>query len=246
MTGTGLVTDTTRINLWSSPRNISTALMYAWRQRADTVVFDEPLYAHYLHTTGRIHPGTDEVLASQDRDGEAVVRKLILGPHDRPVVVFKQMAKHLVDLDRSFLARCSNVLLTRDPFEMLTSFQKRIPDATIDDTGFIELVEILEATVAGGGEPIVVDAKTLLLDPPGVLLAMCERLDLPFDPVMLSWPAGPKPEDGVWAEYWYDAVHRSTGFARWQAKDDELLPNLVPVLEEARSLYDRLRPYAIG
>ncbi len=234
-----------RINLWSSPRNISTALMYAWRERADTVVFDEPLYAHYLATTGRIHPGTDEVLASQDNDGTAVVRELILGSHDKPVVLFKQMAKHLVDLDRSFLSRCSNVLLTRDPFEMLTSFQKRIPDATIDDTGFVELAQILEATVAEGGEPIVIDSKTLLHDPPRVLRELCRRLDLAFDPAMLSWPAGPKPEDGIWARYWYDAVHRSTGFAPWQAKDDELLPNLAPVLDEARRLYDRLRPYAI-
>lgn len=220
--------------------------MYSWRQRADTEVVDEPLYAHYLRTSGRIHPGTGEVLASQDNDGQAVIERVILGPRQQPVVVFKQMAKHLIGLDRSFLGRCRNVLLTRDPLDMLTSFQKQIPDATLEDTGFIELVEILESSLADGSEPIVIDSKKLLLDPPSVLSELCDRLGLPFDTAMLRWPAGPKPEDGVWARYWYDAVHRSTGWAPWQAKPDELLPHLEPVVERASALYDRLAPYAIG
>ena len=91
---------TVRVNLWSSPRNVSTAMMYAWRQRADTVVVDEPLYAHYLRVSGRVHPGRDEVLASQEIVGETVVRTVVLGDHPRPVAFFKHMAKHLVDLDR--------------------------------------------------------------------------------------------------------------------------------------------------
>lgn len=237
---------TLRINLWSSPRNVSTAMMYAWRQRADTMVVDEPLYAHYLRVSGRIHPGRDEVLASQDNDGRAVVRDVILGDHDRPVVLFKHMAKHLVDLDRDFLAQCRNVLLTRDPWEMLTSFQRQVPDTTLDDTGLVEMVEILDSLERTGERPIVVEARTLLDDPPGVLAELCRRLGLDFDPAMLSWAAGPKTEDGVWARHWYDAVHRSTGWAPWRAKDDRLLPALEPVLEAARPLHRRLQEYAIG
>ena len=34
-----------RIALWSGPRNVSTALMYSFRQRPDTTVIDEPLYS---------------------------------------------------------------------------------------------------------------------------------------------------------------------------------------------------------
>ena len=33
--------------MWSGPRNISTAMMRSWGNRADTVVVDEPLYAYY-------------------------------------------------------------------------------------------------------------------------------------------------------------------------------------------------------
>lgn len=236
---------TRRINIWSSPRNVSTALMYSWRQRTDTTVVDEPLYAHYLSTSGRIHPGNDEILASQDNDGAAVIETVILGPYDRPVVVFKQMAKHLMGLDRSFLGQCANVLLTRDPIDMLTSFQKRIPDATIEDTGLVELVEILDSALAGGDQPIVIDSKVLLEDPAKTLRRLCELLDLRFDPAMLSWPAGPKPEDGVWARYWYERVHRSTGWDRWEPKHDRLLPGLQPVLEQAQILYNRLAAHAI-
>lgn len=236
---------TLRINLWSSPRNVSTAMMYAWRQRSDTTVVDEPLYAHYLRRSGRIHPGRDEVLAAQDDDGEAVVRDVVLGQTETPVLFCKHMAKHLLDLDRGFLDQCANVLLTRDPWEMLTSFQRQVPDTTIDDTGLVEMVEILDAGEAGGSEPMVIEAKMLLADPASVLAELCRRLDLAFDPAMLSWPAGPKPEDGVWAPHWYDAVHRSTAWGPWQPKHDRLLPHLEPVLAEAEPLYRRLQERAI-
>ena len=240
------MTETLRINMWSGPRNISTALMYSWRERSDTLVIDEPLYAHYLAHSGRVHPGTPEVLASQDNDGAAVIRDVILGDYPTPVVFFKQMAKHLVGLNRSFLSQSRNVLLTRDPLDMLTSFQRQIPDATLDDTGFVELVEILNATLEQGDEPIVIDSKQLLLDPPGMLTKLCDRLGLVFEPAMLSWPSGPKPEDGVWAEHWYEAVHRSTGFAPWQPKEATLLPALEPVLDASSELYAKLLPYVIN
>jgi hypothetical protein len=62
---------------------------------------------------------------------------------------------------------------------------------------------------------------------------------------MLSWPAGPKPEDGVWAPHWYAGVHRSTGWQPWSPKHVDLLPRLEPVLAEARPLYERLLPHRI-
>lgn len=239
------MTGTLRINMWSSPRNLSTAMMYSWRQRQDTTVVDEPLYAHYLRLTGRDHPGADDVIASMDADGDAVVREVLLGEYATPVVFFKQMAKHLVGVDRSFLPACRNILLTRDPHDMLTSFQVRMPDATLDDTGFPEMIEILDALLAAGEEPVVVDTRLLLADPPAVLGELCRRLGLAFDDAMLGWPAGPKPEDGVWAPHWYDAVHRSTGWQPYVDKRAELLPTVVPAYEAALPLYERLLPYRV-
>lgn len=220
--------------------------MYSWRERPDTRVFDEPLYAHYLHATGRVHPGRAEVLATQDNTGANVVRDVMLANYAEPVVFFKQMAKHLVGLDRGFLAEFENVLLTREPHDMLTSLQKNLPDATIDDTGFVELDQILDSILAVGGDPIAIDSRTLLKDPAAVLGGLCDRLGLAFCDEMLRWPAGPKPEDGVWAEHWYHAVHRSTAWQPFVAKPDVLLPSLEPVLASIQPYYDRLLPYCIG
>ncbi len=91
----------TRVQCWSGPRNISTALMYSWRQRADTTVVDEPLYAHYLTIDDRSHPGVEDVLASQQRDADDAIRDVILGPCPTPVLYIKQMAHHLKGIDRA-------------------------------------------------------------------------------------------------------------------------------------------------
>lgn len=251
MTGSTSADHTKRINVWSSPRNVSTAIMYSFRQRSDTTVVDEPLYAHYLATTGRDHPGRDDVLAEQSADIDEVVDQVILADYPTPVVFFKQMAKHLTGIDPAvtaevFFGRCDNVILTRDPFDMLTSFQVRIPDATVADTGFVELLAILEDVLEAGGEPIVLDSKLLLQNPESVLRQLCERLDLAFEDAMMSWPAGPKPEDGVWARYWYDSVHRSTGWAPWEPKNAVLLPHLQSVLDEVEPIYERLLPYCLS
>ena len=71
--------------------------MYSFAQRPDTRVVDEPLYGHYLRVSGADHPGRQEVMAAVECDGERVVREVILGPCDRPVLFCKQMAHHLVD-----------------------------------------------------------------------------------------------------------------------------------------------------
>jgi len=247
---------TLRINLWSGPRNLSTALMYSWRSRSDTTVVDEPLYAHYLTTVGdelkaggREHPGDHAVLASQDANGARVVAEHLLGPWDSPVVLFKQMAKHLVGLDpestAALMAGCANVILTRTPRDMLLSFQQQVPNASLADTGLAELVEIAETVVNGGQEPIVVDSALLLANPASVLGQLCHRVGLEFESAMLSWPAGPKPEDGVWARHWYHSVHQSTSFSSPPRRDGDLNPQLAAVLPEANELYDLLRQWRI-
>jgi hypothetical protein len=234
-----------RINLWSGPRNVSTALMYSFAQRGDTRVVDEPLYAHYLRVSGADHPGREDVLRSLDPDGERVVREVILGEHDRQVVFFKQMAHHLIDLDRSFLKRCANVLLTRDPCGMLPSLALHLSEPTMRDTGYAVLVELHDQLRALGQDPPVLDARELLLDPFAVLMELCRRLELRFDPAMLGWPPGPRPEDGVWAPHWYEGVHRSSGFERYRPSTTPLPERARPLLAECLPLYERLRAHAI-
>lgn len=220
--------------------------MYSFRQRPDTTVVDEPLYAHYLKVSGREHPGRDDVLRSQDCDGAAVVRDVILGRYDTPIVFFKQMAHHLTDIDRSFLGECRNILLTRHPTEMVTSFAVNVPDVGLADTGLPQLIELLDAILAEGDSPVVIDSRVLLGDPPRILTEVCRRVGISFDEAMLSWPAGSKPEDGSWGEHWYHNVHRSTGFTPYVAKEVEISDRLQDVIDQAMPLYERLRAHAVS
>jgi hypothetical protein len=236
---------TLRLNLWSGPRNVSTALMYSFAQRSDASVIDEPLYAHYLRVSGMGHPGREGVLRAQDSNGERVVRNVILGRHSTGVVFFKQMAHHLVRLDLDFLARCANVLLIRDPREMLPSLAQNLPRPRLADTGLAKQAWLLDYLRGIGQDPPVLDARQLLSDPRGVLGELCQRLGLPFEEAMLFWKAGARPEDGVWAPHWYANVHRSTGFQAYAPKDEPLAPELEPVWNECRPHYERLAALAI-
>ena len=235
-----------RIQCWSGPRNVSTALMYSWRQRADTTVIDEPLYAHYLSLDDRGHPGVEETMASQSNDADEVIRDVILGPCPTPVLYVKQMAHHLKGVDRSHLAHTENLLLVRHPREMLASLSVQLPHCDLSDTGLVESVELLEAVLAEGGRPLVIDSQALLQNPERVLTATCTHVGLAFDPAMLSWPAGPKPEDGSWARHWYHNVHRSTGFAPYAPTARPVPEQLRGVLAEAMPLYERLADHAVA
>lgn len=236
----------TRISMWSGPRNVSTAVMYAFRERLDTAVFDEPLYGHYLATSGAKHPGRDTVLGAMETDGEKVVRDVLLAPCDTPVRFYKNMAHHLRGLDRSFLGELTNLLLIRDPREMLPSLAMQIPEPTLADTGLPEQMEIVGAEVGAGRDPVVIDARRLLVNPAAVLQEACRGLGIAFDAAMLAWDAGPKPEDGVWAPWWYDNVHRSTGFEPYRPKLEPFPERLEPLFDACLPLYEVLLSYAVG
>jgi hypothetical protein len=238
---------TRRICVWSGPRNISTALMYSFAQRQDTTVVDEPLYAHYLSTTpaDQYHPGADEVLTDQENDGAVVVKEVVLGEYDTPVVFFKQMTHHLVNLDWTFMDETINVLLTRDPRDMLPSYAKNVARPTLQDTGYADLVTLLDYLTGRGQVPPVLDSMHVLQNPRRVLARLCDRLEIPFDEAMLTWPAGPRPEDGVWARYWYHTVHQSTGFQPYRPKNTPFPEHLKPLLETCLPYYEQLVPLSI-
>ena len=244
--------DTKRICLWSGPRNVSTALMYAFAQRSDTEVIDEPLYAHYLYTKygaqafKSTHPGTAEVLASMSTDGEQVIEQVILGACEKPVLFMKQMAHHLLNIDLSFLQHTYNVLLIRDPREMLPSLAKVIGTPTLADTGLKTQYDLLNDLRAAGQTLPILDARLLLENPSNVLSQLCERLELQFERSMLSWEIGGNPADGVWAPYWYQNVHRSTGFAPYRPKSEPFPTELEAVLAVCVEYYSALRKAAIG
>lgn len=233
------------INMWSGPRNISTALMYSWRQRADTVVFDEPFYGHYLSKFDPGHPGMDEITATMELDVDKIVASIV-APGDRPVRYIKNIGHHLDALDPSVLGLFSNVLLVRDPIDMVASLTATIGDEiSVDITGMPQLGQVLDFELNAGRTPIVIESKRLRNDPQQVLTRLCDRLGLAFDDAMLSWPAGSKPEDGVWAKHWYDNAHASTEFVPYVPKSTELNDAQRALADACQPHYERLLPFIV-
>jgi len=229
-----------RLAVWSGPRNISTAMMRSWGNRADTVVVDEPLYAHYLKVTRLPHPGIEEILAHHESDWRKVA-EFLTGPIPDGKAVFyqKHMSHHLIpEVGRGWLSKLTHVFLIRDPKEMLTSLMKVLPEPRIEDTGLPQQVELFERVRAETGQtPPVFDAKDILDAPEPMLRAMCASVCVPFDPAMLSWPPGPRETDGVWAKHWYAEVEKSTGFKPFKPKDEPVPDRLMPVFDRCAELY---------
>jgi hypothetical protein len=232
-----------RIAMWSGPRNISTALMRAFENRADTAVLDEPFYAHYLKATGIPHPSAAEVVAAHESDWRRVVA-VMLGPvpAGRPVFYQKHMTHHLLPgMARDWFAAMRHAFLIRKPEDVVRSYARERPDVTFADLGFAEQAALYgEVAAATGMAPPVLDADDVLSDPARLLGALCRALDLAFDPAMLAWPAGPRASDGVWGKHWYAAVWRSTGFQPSAPAGAPLSAPLAALAERAMPHYRRL------
>ncbi len=226
-----------RLAMWSGPRNLSTAMMRSWENRPDTVVMDEPLYAHYLAATGLDHPMGAEILRSQPTDGDdAIARCLAPLPAGIRVSYQKHMSHHLLpDLDRTWLDQLRHVLLLRHPARVLASYLDKRGDVVLEDLGLPQQLELLDRA------ELVIDSDDFLLDPQRHLEAICDLIGVGFDDAMLRWPAGRRSSDGVWASHWYDAVWQSTGFATGTTRP---LPPAPPgyerLLAEAVEIYDEL------
>ena len=234
---------TLRIAMWSGPRNISTAMMRAWENRDDCAVSDEPLYAHYLAHTGLDHPARNEVIAAGDSDWRSVVDALLgPAPGGAPVWYQKHMAHHLLPhIDHGWIKRLRNVLLIRDPREVVASYLRSRATVTPDDIGLPQQAALYDELDAAGDPPPVIDAGDFLRAPEPHLRALCGWLGIDFSDRMLRWPKGPRDSDGAWALHWYAHVWESTGFAAPAEREVALPPEGAAVAEACRPHYRRLR-----
>ena len=236
-----------RIAMWSGPRNLSTAMMYAFGNRGDCAVVDEPFYAAYLAKTGLNHPMREEILASQSKDPQRVAEAL-LGPVPaaKPYFYQKHMTQHMIDgIPRDWMREVTNVFLIRHPARVIASYAAKRENPVLDDLGFRQQADLYDLCRSWGQSPLVVDSHDIRQDPDKKLEQLCDAIGLPPSPKMLSWPKGGHPNDGIWAEVWYGAVWNSTGFAGPEGALPEVPDTLQPVLEQAMPYYERLKALKI-
>lgn len=246
---------TIRIAMWSGPRNLSTAMMRAFENRADCVVSDEPFYAAYLAATGLDHPMRDEVLLSQPNDWHDVAAELA-GPapqgadHEGAAVWYqKHMTHHMLPaFGLDWMDDFRHAFLIRTPARVLNSYAAKREEVTLSDIGLVRQVELFDRFADDtGAAPPVVDSDDVLRDPEGVLRKLCAALSIPFDCAMLNWPKGRRASDGVWAPAWYGSVEQSTGFTGSAGSDLPSLPDhLQRIADAAQPYYERLAAHRIS
>ncbi|XP_010464038.1 PREDICTED: branched-chain-amino-acid aminotransferase-like protein 1 [Camelina sativa] len=231
------------IHSWSAPRSLSTSLMYSFSQRDDTEVVDEPLYGAFLKATGFDRPYRDDVLSKMECNGDKVVKDVIYGSGSKKYRFCKHISKQrLFGLPSELMSKGKHFILIRNPLNILPSFEKVHPPSFLE-LGLGELVSIYSDLCQMGTPPTVIDADELQRDPETTLRGLCNDLDIPFQASMLKWEAGPIPEDGGWAPWWYKSVHKSTGFSSPKEYPRTFPLSHYDLLEQTLPLYNILRSH---
>jgi len=205
--------DPKRIAMWSGPRNLSTAMMYAFAARGDCAVWDEPFYAAYLKATGLGHPMAAEVIAAGEIDPEKVAAAC-LGPIPQEQSLFyqKHMTLHMIPrFDRGFMRGLTDVFLIRHPARVVASYAQKRESPTLADLGFTQQEELFDEVAQFlGHAPPVIDSADIRDNPRQALQRLCAALGIGFTENMLHWSVGPKhPSTGC---------GRRTGTARCIAR----------------------------
>jgi hypothetical protein len=237
-----------RIAMWSGPRNLSTAMMRAWENRGDCAVSDEPFYAHFLAETGFEHPVRDEVISAGETDWRKVATAMVGDiPGGQPIWYQKHMCHHMLDhIDHDWMGGLRHAFLIRDPTDVVASYLRSRDSVSEEDIGLPQQVRLFdEVCDRFGAAPPVIDAEEFLSNPETQLRALCAHFAIPFREGMLSWPAGPRDSDGIWAPHWYAAVWRSTGFEPPNPRETRLEGEAARVADACRPLYEKLREHRL-
>ena len=231
------------VALWAGPRNGSTATMYSFAERSDTRVLDEPLFGHFLAHTGVERPSRKAVLASMPTGREDALASLVRHEHD-DVLFLKHMANHLEGLAWEDVdgPDHTHVILTRHPDGVLPSYRAHIDAPTMLDLGYAHQRDIVDHAA---GRVHVVTAESLFETPEATLKALCAALDMPWEEGMLTWAPGGRPEDGIWATYWYEGIHRSSGWEPRSLRHGEVPSRLGPLRESCLEHYLALKDLAL-
>jgi hypothetical protein len=182
------------------------------------------------------------VVAAGETDWRRAVATLLGDPPGGATVFYaKQMAHHLLPtMEREWVTGFRNIFLIRDPRDVVASYVRSRQAVEPADIGLLQQAELYDLLDRAGAAPPVIDAADFLSAPESYLRWMCDWLGIDFTDRMLSWPAGPRRSDGIWARHWYGSVLASTGFTAWQPRSENLSAHDAAVADACRAAYQSL------
>lgn len=231
-----------KIAAWSGPRNLSTAMMYSFGSRSDTIISDEPFYASYLKATKLEHPMRAKILESQSNNPHEIIESCNGPiPLSKGLWYQKHMCTHILDnISLTWAEKYTNIFLIRHPSRVISSYERKRENPTIDDIGFKQQLKIFNSL---GG--VVIESSDILKSPEKTLKTLCRHINIKFDPRMLSWSKGGHKDEGVWGEHWYNSAHLSSSFGPPEGPLPKLSKKLIELYEEAIPIYEKLSSHKI-
>lgn len=229
------------VALWSGPRNLSTALMYFFAHRGDFQVMDEPFFGAFLDKYPVWRPSRELVLKQMETNPEQVLKSILAKAEHGPLFL-KNMANHLSLVPNHAALNWKALLLFRNPAAVIQSYRKNMEQISLFDLAYKEQSEWLKRLQSEGKAYLLIDSDAVQENPVFELKRICAWLQIPFETRMLSWPAGPLPEDGPWAPFWYERVHRSSGLEA-RKRNEHLDPEVLedPLYLECLPYYQELK-----
>lgn len=240
------------IALWAVPRSTSTAFEWMMRQRGDLDCLHEPFgEAWYQGEEPFWQRWTPNDKTTPGLSLESVWEDIKARAEKQPVFIkdFPHYINHL--WDEEFLSQFTHAFLIRDPALTISSMFDKWPDFDEGEVGFPEqraLFDLLSAL--NGSPPPVLDSGDLLEDPPNMVKAFCESVDIPFIPSALSWEPGAKTDDYSWWDggSFHQNLKSSTGLKaqkRRYVELDDLPERVKQVHRRMKPHYDRLYSHRI-
>lgn len=231
------------VALWAVPRSVSTAFERMMSARGDFTIFNEPWSRCYYFGPDRRNERYAAETPSANREPTQILEGILSAAGSGPVF-FKDMAYHATHyLDTEHLRSFTNTIIIRDPRLSVVSLYKKMPDFTLEETGFEALADFADRIIQLTGEaPHVVDGEDLRANPEAVCRGYCDAANIPFAPDALQWEAGREDHWNHWQE-WFDDAAKSQGFKPPQREIDEetlRIPKVAEAVEYCMPYYEKL------
>ena len=235
------------INMWSGPRNISTALMRSFENRDDTSVIDEPFYAYYLKKSNLKHPMYNEIIKRYETNYKKIIDTITTDKKNK-IIFIKHMTHHInIKSDLNWIKKGKNIFLLRHPNKVILSYIKKNKLKKTSDIGFPEQLKIFNyIKLYSNTKNIIINSEYLLKDPEKILRKICNIINIDFDIKMLSWAKGNRITDGIWSKIWYQKVIHSTSFQNNDQKITNIPSEYEVIYEKCLKIYNELNKYSIN